>query len=144
MIPHPHPHLQSITRYFETLSAQDVEQLGRYYGEHVYFRDPFNEVRGLAAVQRIFAHMFETLDAPRFVVRDAFGEAEQAFLSWDFVFRRKGHAEEWRIHGSSHLRFAPDGKVIYHRDYWDAAEELWEKLPLLGGLLRGLKKRLRA
>ena len=26
-----------------------------------------------------------------------------------------------------------------HRDYWDAAEELYEKLPLLGALMRWLK-----
>ena len=138
----PHPHLQSIKRFYEALCADDIAQFGRHYGEHVYFRDPFNEVRGLAAVQRIFAHMFKTLDEPRFIVRDAFGEGEQAFLTWDFTFRRRGSQQEWRIHGSSHLRFAPDGKVIYHRDYWDAAEELWEKLPLLGSLLRYLKGKL--
>lgn len=142
--PHPHPHLQTITRFFEQLRAEDVALLGRHYGEHAYFRDPFNEVRGLAAVQRIFGHMFETLDEPRFLVRDAFGEGEQAFLTWDFVFRRRPGGAQWRIHGSSHLRFGPDGKVIYHRDYWDAAEELWERLPLLGAVLRRLKRRLRA
>jgi hypothetical protein len=27
-----------------------------------------------------------------------------------------------------------------HRDYWDAAEELYEKLPVLGGLMRFLKR----
>jgi steroid Delta-isomerase len=27
-----------------------------------------------------------------------------------------------------------------HRDYWDAAEELYEKLPILGGLMRWLKR----
>jgi hypothetical protein len=31
--------------------------------------------------------------------------------------------------------------VAYHRDYWDAAEELYEKLPVLGGLMRFLKRR---
>ena len=29
--------------------------------------------------------------------------------------------------------------VNYHRDYWDAAEELYMNLPLLGGLLRYLR-----
>ena len=138
----PHPHLQSLRVYFEGLRPEHVAQMGSHYAEHAYFRDPFNEVRGLAAVQRVFAHMFETLEAPRFVVRDAFAEGDQAFLTWDFLFRRAG--KDCSIHGSSHLRFAPDGKVKYHRDYWDAAEELWETVPLLGGLLRLLKKRLRA
>ena len=33
------------------------------------------------------------------------------------------------------------GRVAFHRDYWDAAEELYEKLPGLGGLMRWLKRR---
>jgi hypothetical protein len=36
---------------------------------------------------------------------------------------------------------AEDGRVQDHRDYWDAAEELYEKLPVVGGLMRWLKKR---
>jgi hypothetical protein len=28
-----------------------------------------------------------------------------------------------------------------HRDYWDAAEELYEKLPVLGSVMRWLKAR---
>ena len=134
--------LDALRAYYENLRAADVARMGEFYDAHAYFRDPFNEVRGLAKVQRIFAHMFETLENPRFEVRDAFCEGDQGFMTWDFLFTARGRP--MRIHGSSHLRFAPDGKVIYHRDYWDAAEELWEKLPLLGGVLRWLKKRLRA
>jgi hypothetical protein len=32
--------------------------------------------------------------------------------------------------------------VTLHRDYWDAAEELYEKLPVVGGLMRLIKRRL--
>ena len=45
------------------------------------------------------------------------------------------------MRGASHLRFAPDGRVADHRDYWDAAEELYEKLPVVGGVMRWLKRR---
>ncbi len=33
------------------------------------------------------------------------------------------------------------GLVLDHRDYWDAAEELYEKLPGVGALMRWLKRR---
>ncbi len=64
-----------------------------------------------------------------------------AMLLWEFHFRARlsGRNREQLIRGVSHLRFAPDGKINYHRDYWDAAEELYMKLPLLGGLLRYLR-----
>ncbi|MBB5203016.1 ketosteroid isomerase-like protein [Inhella inkyongensis] len=136
------PRLRAVVAFYEGLRPEHLLRLGELYTEQAYFRDPFNEVRGLAAVQRIFAHMFEQLEAPRFEVLEAFAAQDQAFLTWDFHFLRGGQAQ--RIHGSSHLRFDASGRVAYHRDYWDAAEELWEKLPLLGGLLRALKRRLRA
>jgi hypothetical protein len=43
--------------------------------------------------------------------------------------------------GASHFVFTSTGLVTLHRDYWDAAEELYEKLPLLGSAMRWLKRR---
>jgi hypothetical protein len=43
--------------------------------------------------------------------------------------------------GASHLVFDAASKVQIHRDYWDAAEELYEKLPWVGSLMRWLKRR---
>ena len=143
MSSHPDPRADAVIVFFEKLQASDVAWLGRLYTEQAFFKDPFNEVNGLAGVQRVFAHMFATLDAPRFRVLDTLVEGQQCFLTWDFMFRMKGQSIERRIHGSSHLRFAHDGRVAYHRDYWDAAEELYETLPLLGSLLRWIKRRLR-
>lgn len=133
---------QRVIEVFERLQPADVAQLGRLYTDDAHFKDPFNAVQGLPAIQRIFGHMFVALDGPRFEIIDVLVQGDQCFLSWDFVFRMKRfRRDEQRIHGSSHLRFAPDGRVAVHRDYWDAAEELYEKLPVVGGLMRWLKKR---
>jgi len=136
--------LQNFVRFFETISPDSVAQLSSIYTEEVFFKDPFNEVRGIAAVRAIFAHMFEQVDAPRFVVTTSVLQDDQAFLTWDFLFRMKRFArEEQCIRGATHLRFDEDGRVSFHRDYWDAAEELYEKLPLLGAVMRGLKRMAR-
>jgi len=81
------------------------------------------------------------VDSPRFIVTNHVLQGDQAFLTWDFLFRMKRFAtDEQCIRGATHVRFAADGRVNFHRDYWDAAEELYEKLPLLGSLMRGLKR----
>ncbi|MGB4227100.1 MAG: hypothetical protein WBJ68_10665 [Candidatus Dechloromonas phosphoritropha] len=69
-----------------------------------------------------------------------------AMLIWTFNFRaaRRGGGEMQVIRGVSHLKFDAAGKVDYHRDYWDAAEELYMKLPVLGMLMRGLRRTLAA
>ena len=133
--------LQQLIRFFETLDTGSVSQLAQVYSEDVFFKDPFNEVRGLPEVVRIFSHMFEQVDTPRFTVTNHVLQGDQAFLTWDFLFRMKRFsAVEQCIRGATHVRFGPDGRANFHRDYWDAAEELYEKLPLLGSLMRVLKR----
>ena len=134
--------VDAIVVFFETLSPASLAGIGLIYAADARFKDPFNEVVGVPAIRGVFEHMFVSLDAPRFVVREVMVQGTQCFLTWDFVFRmRRFKRGEQVIRGGSHLQFAPDGRIAMHRDYWDAAEELYEKLPLLGGLMRWLKKR---
>jgi steroid Delta-isomerase len=142
MTQHIDSRVQRVIDLFETLSPADVARLPEYYTVAARFKDPFNEVVGVAAIQAIFTHMFVALDGPRFVITDAIAQGNQAMLTWDFHFRmRRFDKAPQVIRGSTHLRFASDGRISQHRDYWDAAEELYEKLPLLGGLMRWLKRR---
>jgi steroid delta-isomerase len=142
MSPETDPHIARVVQFFESLTPASMGLLHTIYDEQAHFKDPFNDVRGLPGIQRIFEHMFETLDGPRFVVLSTMTQQDQAWLTWDFVIKRPhGH---WRIHGASRLHFAPDGRILEHRDYWDPAEELYARLPVLGALVRWLTRRLSA
>lgn len=137
---------QAVTRVvtlFEHLSSTDLPQLGRYYAPQAHFKDPFNDVQGLAAIQAIFSHMFTALHEPRFVVTTRVVQGTQCFLTWDFVFRFKGFQQNTvqTVRGASHLVLDEQGLISLHRDYWDAAEEMYEKFPVVGTLMRWLKKR---
>jgi hypothetical protein len=132
-----------LVQYFETLSPEAVAQIPKLYGAQARFVDPFNDVTGLPAIEGIFAHMFVALEAPRFVVTERIVQGQQCFLTWDFHFRFQNFQKDTpqTIRGGSHLVFSEDGLVTLHRDYWDAAAELYEKLPVVGSLMRWLKKR---
>jgi steroid Delta-isomerase len=132
-----------IAAYFESLTPQSVAQIGDFYTPQARFKDPFNEVQGIPAITQIFQHMFVALHEPRFVVTQQIVDGPQAFLSWEFHFRfrRFDTVTQQVVRGGSHLTLAPDGRISEHRDYWDAAEELYEKLPVISGLMRWLKAR---
>jgi hypothetical protein len=132
-----------IVTFFETLTPESVAGIGQIYDGQARFKDPFNEVTGVPAIKRIFDHMFASLHEPRFVVTQQVVQGDQCFLTWEFHFRFRTYraAQPQVILGASHLVFSATGLVTLHRDYWDAAEELYEKLPLLGGLMRWLKRR---
>ncbi len=134
---------ENLATFFETLSPQSVAQLQTVYDEQATFKDPFNEVQGLPEIERIFRHMYVALDQPHFVVTGQVVDGAQAFLTWEFRFRFKRFDTTTlqAVRGASHVVFNEQGLVTMHRDYWDAAEELYEKLPVLGSVMRWLKKR---
>jgi hypothetical protein len=132
-----------VATYFETLTPARVADLGQLYAPQARFKDPFNEVQGLHEVKRIFEHMYVALEAPHFVITGSMVDGAQAFLTWDFkfTFRRFDTQNLQTIRGGTHLQYDLNGLITLHRDYWDAAEELYEKLPVLGGVMRWLKAR---
>jgi steroid Delta-isomerase len=140
----PDPRAARIVALFEQLVPADLARLHLFYAADARFKDPFNDVLGVPAIERVFRHMFDRLDEPRFVVHEVLVEGDQCFLTWDFLFRFKGRAQvRQTVRGATHLRFDAQGRVALHRDYWDVAEELYEKLPLLGALMRWLRRRAR-
>lgn len=141
-IPDHTAELERVVQFFETLTVESAQtQLPLIYAADASFKDPFNEVRGLTAITPLFTHMFVQVENPRFVITTHILQGNQAFITWDFLFHMKRYARnEQCIRGATQLRFNDAGLVEMHRDFWDAAEELYEKLPVLGSLMRVLKK----
>jgi ketosteroid isomerase-like protein len=138
------PRVVRLQRFFVTLTRESVREVRTLYAADAAFKDPFNDVRGVDRIEHLFAHMFDQVDDPRFTMDDVLVDGDQAFLTWVFHFRRKGSPSALTIRGGSHVRFDAAGRVVLHRDYWDAAEELYEKIPLLGTLMRWLKRQAAA
>jgi len=134
--------IDELIRFYHDLSPESIARLPDFYSVDAYFKDPFNEVYGVAPIQRIFSHMFKQVAEPRFIVTEKVVDGHGAMLVWEFCFRLKlwGKGETQIMRGVSHLKFDADGKVNYHRDYWDTGEELYMKLPAIGTLMRGLRR----
>jgi steroid Delta-isomerase len=137
------PRLARVAVFFETLTPDTLPALGTVYAPSARFIDPFNDVSGLDAIRRVFVHMFQVLEAPRFVVLEALAGEHSGFVLWSFRFRRGGGPEQ-QVLGTTHLRFDEEGRVLVHHDHWDPAGQLYEKVPVLGALARWLRQRLSA
>jgi steroid Delta-isomerase len=137
--------LNRIVDFYNQFSPASIAQMQQLYTADAYFRDPFQEVKGISELERIFSHMYVNLLEPSFVIIETIEQQQadqhHAFLTWDFQFRFKRFSptQQRVIRGSSHLRFTADGQVAYHRDYWDAAD-LYAELPVVGRLMAYLKK----
>ncbi len=137
--------LDRLVDFYQTLTPEGVARFPEFYADDAYFKDPFNEVRGVAAIQGIFHHMYRQISEPRFAVTERIEAANGVMLVWELYYRMRFTGSEMQVmRGVTHLRVDDRGYVTYHRDYWDAAEELYMKLPAIGCLMRGLRRAIAA
>ncbi|HBT31807.1 MAG TPA: isomerase [Pusillimonas sp.] len=138
--------IQRVVAFYENLSPEHLEYLHEVYDADAAFTDPFNDVVGIEAILRIFKHMYATVHQPVFNVDEAVSQGQNGFLTWTFTFQtgKKTKRRDWTVKGATHVRFNAQGKVCKHDDYWDPAQSLYEKTPLVGGVFRWLRRRLSA
>ena len=132
--------VEKLKSQYDQLSPNNVDNLLSCYSSDAIFKDPFQEVQGHLAIKHIFLKMYEQLHQPQFIVREQLiGESQVAFL-WDFQFSMKRwNTTPKSFSGVSWLYFNDAFLVIKHHDYWDPAAGIYEHLPLIGPVMRGLK-----
>jgi len=129
-----------IAQWFQTLTPVSLEHVENIYASDAVFIDPFNHLKGLASVRAVYQHMFDTLEHPRFVVTTTVSNGHQAFMTWDFLFKCRGQAQQ--ISGCTQFELNAQGLIVLHRDYWDAAQQVYEKIPVLGSVIRMIRRKL--
>ena len=132
--------LKELKIWYENLKEGALDEMDFFYDENVFFKDPFNEIEGRDKLIKLFGHMFETLEKPHFVILDTIENSGSAFLTWDFFLRIK--RREYKIHGSSYLKFNKENRIVYHRDYWDVGEEILLNVPFIRLMYSYFRKKL--
>ena len=137
------PVVERFCRLFNELHAGNLERLADVYAADVVFEDPLHRVEGLEAMTRYFARMYEGVASISFDFHDVLESGDQAMLAWSMrmTHRRLRPGEELVLPGASHVRHAND-RVVSHRDYFDAGAMIYERLPVLGGLVRAVRARV--
>jgi steroid Delta-isomerase len=127
-------------RYLETLTLENLSRLLEHVTDDVHFKDPFNDVTGAAAMERIFRHMFANVGDVGFKVQVALSDGSYCLMAWRFRGALRG--TPWSFDGTSVIRFAADGRVSEHVDHWDASMAFYRRLPVIGSLIGWVRRRV--
>ncbi len=131
--------------FFETLDKNtSYEEYKNIFIKDVYFEDPFQKTYDLKSLHKIFIHMYETLYEPKFYIKEFALTNNSVYIQWMFKYKKEKIGESYSFLGVSHVCFNKEGKVISHIDYWDSGTNIYEKIPLLGSLIRFIKNRIKA
>ena len=127
---------------FHRLNATSLHLLTGLYSEQVVFQDPFRRLEGLPALRRYFAELYRHTTSSAFVFEQEFVGEGSAMLTWTMSVRHPRLRGGRLIHVTGATRLGFHDKIIFHRDYFDAGELIYEHLPLLGPLVRAIKRRV--
>lgn len=131
--------LEAYCRLFEHLTADRLDELRGLCAADVRFVDPFNEIAGIDRYIALYAHMFRTVDAPRFRIADRALGTRSGFIRWRFTGRFRGR--DVAIDGVSEVLFDPaTARISAHIDHWDAAAQVYSRLPAVGAGIRVLRR----
>lgn len=133
--------LAAYGRYFETLTRETLPDIAGLATPGMRFRDPFNDVRGIDDVVRLLGSMYAH-GTPRFEVLDRALGQSAGYILWRFTNDPGGGRAPWIIVGMSEIHFAPDGRISEHIDHWDAGGQFYAHIPVLGWLIRLVRRRL--
>ena len=126
--------------FFEELSLDSLKEMNSIIHDDIHFKDPFNDIRGIDSYKVILEDMFKKVPDIKFIVKNFSSYNESAFLKWECISNSTGFGKPWIIEGVSEIKFSSDNKVLEHIDYWDSSQYFYEKIPVLGILLRFIRR----
>lgn len=135
--------VESVGTIYQHLSKANLYLLDEVYHQDVVFEDAAHRLEGWDALQKYFETLYANVKRCDFIIKEHQQVGDSGFLTWTMNLEhpklQKG--TQVQVNGVSHLKFH-EGRVIYHRDYFDLGEMLYENLPVLGAVIKSIKQRL--
>lgn len=130
--------------FYRRPSIAELENIDRIYTQDVEFRDPVHTINGRLALKTYLRGLYAGAREMGFTyLEEQIGE-NTASITWNMRFSHKrlnkGHPID--VKGVTLVRFTD--RVYYHEDYYDLGAMLYQHVPVLGGLIRWINKRLAA
>jgi ketosteroid isomerase-like protein len=136
---------QKISNFFRNLNIDHMELVERFYDKNAEFRDPVVDIRGVSALRDYYAGLYKNVKSIRFDFSDEVVQGNDHVVVWKMTLLSDSlnDGKEFSIDGNSFIRFGgSDGKVIFHRDYFDMGAFIYERVPVLGRVIRYIKGKL--
>lgn len=133
--------------FFNSLAKDAIHLVDEFYDENAVFVDPMVELNGRGRIKTYYANLYGHVQSILWDFPTEIQSADQTALAWVMTLRARNfnRNQPLQLNGVSVIRFGgPEGKAIYHRDYFDMGAFVYEGLPVLGGVIRFVKGKMAA
>ena len=125
---------------YNRLDSEHLHLLDEIYSADVLFEDPAQRIYGLSALRERMGELYRNVRSCRFTYNTRVEAQGTAMLEWTMHLRHvRFHPDrELNLPGATLLHF-DEGGVYLHRDFYDLGALIYERVPLLGRLIRRIK-----
>ncbi|BFT29770.1 nuclear transport factor 2 family protein [Alteromonas sp. D210916BOD_24] len=122
------------------------DELNAIYAKDIVFIDPITTHRGLEDVKTYFARLLDKAESCRFSISDVFechgpNTNVTHVANWTMTLVLLKSNKVIYLDGTTQLS-VKDNIIVYHKDYYDLGEMVYEHIPVLGFLIRTIKRKL--
>lgn len=138
--------IEQLKLVYTNWGEASLAQLPNIYAQNVVFEDAIHKVEGLDGLLSYFTHTMAGLTSCRFEFHDQVELDGKIVLTWTmhYAHPRLKKGEDLTLEGITWLTLDDqEGKVVYHRDYYDLTEMVLDHVPVLGWACQQVKQRLK-
>ena len=140
--------LARIKTFLQSIGNQEYVRANtlKVYSADAYLDDTLAVHRGAAEIEAYFLKTSEAMTSYQVTIDDTARSGDDYYLRWTMTFAAPALSGGKPVHsvGISQIRFNRDGKVGFHRDFWDSGQNFYSHLPGVGGAIGFIRKRLQA
>ncbi|GAC28841.1 nuclear transport factor 2 family protein [Brumicola pallidula] len=147
--------IRKFESFYTDLASMKVEELADIYSSDVTFIDPIAAHSGITAVESYFSKLLCNAKYCTFTIHsieettsinsesNTITTIPSYFVTWKMAFTsaRMNQGQPIQVDGITQLKIEHN-KIIYHRDYYDLGQMIYENVPLLGSVIKRIKRRL--
>jgi len=133
----------TVVEFFNKATYENMETICKdFYANDVKFIDPLGEISGIDNIIRYYKNLYENVISIRFEPLNDFEKNNERVFVWQMHLKHKkvGDGDPIIVDGVSVFKYE-GGKVVYHRDYFDLGAMIYEKVPVLGSLIKWIRKK---
>ena len=130
--------ISKFVKLISTFDSDSLKELPNIYSSTIEYEDPINKVQGLDHLHLVFEETLKIFSGIEIQVKETSSTDHTAFVRWLMTYRFR--KKEYSIDGVTLLEFDSSGLICKHTDYWDASFPLYGTFPVLGFLMRAIKK----
>ncbi len=129
---------------YQNMNASNIASIEALYAEQIEFNDPFHQVIGLRALKSYFEELYANVNSVSFEFGDFISKDNQHFIEWVMTVchPKLNKGEPVHVPGATLFKTDEQQKIVFHRDYFDAGVMLYEQIPLLGKLIKWVKRKI--